>query len=79
MKTEITGEEEDLIFKNRQFIRELNSICETYFDTLSEELSLNENGRDWLFDYINNHQDDIDFLSYLDKFGVRQEALFQKS
>jgi hypothetical protein len=79
MKKEFIGEDEDLIFKNKQFISELQKVETLYFETLCEELKVNEIGKDWVFDYVFNNQDeDMDFLTYLDNYSVDQSTLFKK-
>lgn len=81
MKKEITGEDEDLIYKNLKFIQELTRVKELYFETLVAELGLNKKGEDWLFDYIYNSEYDTseDFPSYLENYGVDQTTIFAKS
>jgi hypothetical protein len=79
MKKEFMGEDEDLIFKNKQFISELQNVETLYFETLCEELKVNDIGKDWVFDYVfNNRDEDMDFLTYLDQYGVDQSTLFKK-
>ena len=81
MKKDLTGEDEDLIFKNFQFVQELTRVQELYFDTLVAELELNEKGEDWLFDYIYNsvYETSEDFPSFLENHGVDQTTIFKKS
>lgn len=78
MKQELTGEDEDMIFKNLVFIRELTEVQEMYFDTMCEELSLNEIGIDWLYDYIHNGDKKEEFPVYLERYGVDQSTIFKK-
>ena len=77
MKNKITGEDEDLIFKNKQFISELTNVQSLYFNTLCEELELNKLGNEHMFDYIFNDNDDIGFDEYLAKYGVNEEDIFE--
>lgn len=68
---EITGEHEDLIWKNKQFIQELTNIQELYFDTLVDEMGLTKRGGEFLFDFIFNHKDEKDsFEEYLEKYAI---------
>lgn len=65
---------EDRIFKDGDFIRELAKVQDLYFEKLVSDLRLNEEGKDWLFDYIHNEDDrSISFDEYLSKFGVSYE------
>ena len=62
---------EDLIYKEREFIREINSIVNTKFEKLVKDLRLDEAGTDWLFDYIYNCDDDtISFDEFLAEAGL---------
>ena len=62
---------EDVIYQERQFIREINSIVNNKFDKLVKDLGLDEAGTDWLFDYIYNCDDEtISFDEYLNEAGL---------
>jgi hypothetical protein len=79
MKKEFTGEDEDMIYANRTFIQKLSDVQNLYFDTMCEELGLNQKGNELLFDYVFNSDDDKeDFLTYLDRYGVDTTTLFVK-
>lgn len=69
---------EDEIFRVKNFINELTKIENAYFDKLAADYNLNEDGKNWLFDYIFNSGDDgekMDFQEYLDKFEVEFNSL----
>jgi hypothetical protein len=62
---------EDVIYQERQFIREINSIVNNKFEKLVKDLRLDEAGTDWLFDYIYNCDDDtISFDEFLNEAGL---------
>ena len=70
-KINISGAAEDSIYKNRQFIQELELIQQTYFETLVEELwpveGLDkEEFTDFLFEYLFNHTEEEGFGEYLE-------------
>lgn len=62
---------EDVIYKEREFIREINEIVNNKFDKLVKDLRLDEAGADWLFDYIYNCEDNsISFDEFLAEAGL---------
>jgi hypothetical protein len=62
---------EDVIYKEREFIREINSIVNGKFEKLVKDLRLDEAGSDWLFDYIYNCDDEtISFDEFLNEAGL---------
>jgi hypothetical protein len=62
---------EDVIYQDRQFIREINEIVNSKFDKLANDLRLDEAGKDWLFDYIYNCDDEsVSFDEYLAEAGL---------
>jgi len=69
---------EDRIFKDKQYINRLQEHIDLVFDHLVHDLGLNEQGKDWLFDYIYNEEHDIDFEEYLDKYDVRYADIIDK-
>jgi hypothetical protein len=62
---------EDVIYKEREFIREINEIVNNKFEKLVKDLRLDEAGSDWLFDYIYNCDDNtISFDEFLNEAGL---------
>ena len=62
---------EDVIYKEREFIREINSIVDNKFNKLVKDLRLDEAGADWLLDYIFNCDDNtISFDEFLAEAGL---------
>jgi hypothetical protein len=62
---------EDVIYQERQFIREINKIVNSKFDKLANDLRLDEAGKDWLFDYIYNcDNESVSFDEYLAEAGI---------
>lgn len=66
----LTGAQEDLIFKTREFIRELSKVQDLYYESLKTELSLNAEVEDFLFDYIYNWDEPITFEEHLEKYNI---------
>ena len=77
MKDKLTGADEDLIFKNKKFIEELSNVQNLYFETLCEDLELNEIGNDYMFDYIFNDHNGIGFDEYIEKYGFKGQDIFE--
>ena len=65
----ITGAQEDLIFKTREFVQELSKVQDLYYNTLKEELNLAKEAEDFLFDYIYNWDEPISFEEHLEKYN----------
>jgi len=63
----------DRIFKDKTFINRLQKNLDDVFEQLSNDLNLNELGKEWLFDYVFNEDDKLDFEEYLEKFGFEYE------
>jgi hypothetical protein len=62
---------DDNIFKVKDFINELSKVQDSYFESLCEELDIEEgNLKDHLFDYVYNEQKMVTFGEYLDGFGL---------
>jgi hypothetical protein len=78
MEKELKGEHEDLIFKNREFIKEIEKVQDLYFKTLVLELGLNEKGEEWLFDYIFNGDLDLSFSEYLADYSIPENHIFKQ-
>jgi len=69
---------EDVIYQEREFIREINSIVNSKFEKLVKDLRLDEAGTDWLFDYIYNCDDDtISFDEFLNEAGLEYSDFVQ--
>lgn len=64
----ITGAQEDLIFKTREFIRELSKVQDLYYESLKAELNLTADVEDFLFDYIYNWDEPVSFEEHLEKY-----------
>ena len=64
---------EDAIFEVKMFFNKLKDVQDDYFERLSNGLQLTEEGKDLLFDYIyniDNESDQIDdFFYYLETLG----------
>lgn len=63
---------EDEIYRVKQFINELSKVQERYFIELVEELQLNDEGENWLFDYIYNSGEEgtiFTFEEYLEDYN----------
>ena len=71
---------EDSIYKVKTFINELQKVQDLYFNRLLDELSLNNIGQDYLFDYIFNCDDPcVDgFSHYLFDFKRNYDEMICK-
>ena len=71
---------DDAINKVKTFINELQKVQDKYFDDLVDELNINEELNDWLFDYIFNEDSDIDlmFTEYLEDVNKKYEDFVKK-
>ena len=57
----------DMIWETKTFLNELQKIIDDRFEDLVKKLGFNEEGTNWLFDYIFNNGGDLDFEEYLEK------------
>ena len=73
---------EDAIFEVKMFFNKLKDVQDDYFERLSKGLNLTEEGKDFLFDYIyniDNENDQIDdFFYYLENLNKNYEDLLNK-
>lgn len=69
---------EDRIAREREFIKRLSDVQTSALERLVVNLGLNEQGADFLFDYIFNCDDpDVDFANYLASLGRKYEEFVQ--
>jgi len=66
---------EDRIFKDKEYINRLQKHIDEVYEKLSLDLRLNDRGKDLLFDYLYNCDEDIEFEDYLDRFGNSYEEI----
>lgn len=68
MKTEYYTPEgdhpDDAIIRVKEFINNLSDVQEQYFNKLVTDLNLNQEGEDWLFDYIYNSGEHGKYLTF---------------
>ena len=73
---------EDAIYEVKMFFNKLKDVQDDYFERLSKGLNLTEEGKDFLFDYIynvDNENDGIDdFFHYLQNINKNYENLIEK-
>ena len=55
---------DDVIFEVKSFLNELSKIQDRYFETLSQDLNLSEEGEGWLFDFIFNSDEEDDKMLF---------------
>jgi hypothetical protein len=61
---------EDRIFRDKEYINRLQKHIDEVFEGLSRDLRMIMEGKDYLFDYIFNEDDnDLEFEDYLNKLG----------
>lgn len=73
---------EDAIYEVKMFFSKLIAVQDDYFERLSKGLQLTEEGKDFLFDYVynvDNEKDNIDdFFHYLETLSKNYEELIEK-
>ena len=73
---------EDAIYEVKMFFNKLKDVQDDYFERLSKGLNLTEEGKDLLFDYIyniDNENDEIDdFAHYLETLNKKYQKLIMK-
>lgn len=67
---------EDRIFKDKEYIKRLQEHIDEVYEELALDLRVNMDGKDYLFDYVFNEDEDIEFEEYINKFGHRYDELF---
>lgn len=70
---------EDRIFKDKEFINRLSEVQNSYFEKLSNDLKLSEEGSNLLFDYVYNEEHDLCFDEWLAKLGINYQSLVNQS
>jgi hypothetical protein len=65
---------EDRIYRDREYIQRLQRHIDSVYELLKSDLRLQDD-IDWLFDYIYNEDENIEFEEYLAKFDVRYDEL----
>lgn len=70
---------EDRIFRDKEYIKRLQNHIDEVYKQLSIDLRLNDEGKEFLFDYLYNEDRDIEFEDYLNNLGYRyNEVAFKK-
>lgn len=68
---------EDRIFRDREYIKRLQKHIDEVYEELARDLRVNMVGKDYLFDYIFNEDDnELEFETYVNKFGHSYSELF---
>lgn len=68
---------EDRIFRDKEYINRLQKHIDEVYEELARDLRVNMDGKDYLFDYIFNEDDnDLEFEEYLNKHGKEYNRLF---
>lgn len=66
---------EDRIFRDKEYINRLQNHIDEVYKQLSLDLRLNDEGREFLFDYLYNEDKDIEFEEYLNNLGYRYDEI----
>jgi hypothetical protein len=66
---------EDRIYRDKEFINRLQSHIDLVYDILAMDLKLNEKGKEWLFDFVYNEEENIEFEDFLAKYNVKYKDL----
>lgn len=70
---------EDRIFRDKEYINRLQKHIDEVYEKLSLDLRLNDEGKEFLFDYLYNEDKGIEFEEYLNNLGYRyDEVAFKK-
>ena len=71
---------EDRIFRDKEYINRLQKHIDEVYEELARDLRVNMEGKDYLFDYVFNEEDNnLEFEDYLHKYGHRyDEMTFRK-
>ena len=70
---------EDRIFRDKEYINRLQKHIDEVYEKLSLDLRLNDEGKEFLFDYLYNEDREIEFEEYLNNLGYRyDEIAFKK-
>lgn len=65
---------EDRIYRDKAYIQRLQTHIDEVYEALEGDLNLKED-QNWLFDYIYNEEDNIEFEDYLSKFKVQYDEI----
>jgi len=67
---------EDRIYRDREYIHRLQKHIDEVYGALERDLNLKTEDN-WLFDYIYNENENIEFEDYLHKFKVQYKDIVQ--
>lgn len=68
---------EDVIYRVKNFVRELANVQDYYFNNLMLSLNLKDEVNDYLFDYVFNEKDYDGFEEYLETLGRKYEDFLE--
>jgi hypothetical protein len=71
---------DDAILKVKEFINELQKVQEKYYNELVDNLNIDDELSDFLFDFIYNESADFDlmFTEYVETFDKKYEDFVKK-
>lgn len=69
LSDQVTGEQEDLVYKTKTFINTLSEVECLWFNSLLAETGFTGEMSEYLHDYVFNCVDEIDFADYLIKMN----------
>lgn len=73
--TRLNEHPEDRIFRDKEYINRLQKHVDEVYEKLALDLRLNDRGKDLLFDYLYNCDEDIEFEDYLDRLGYKYDKI----
>ena len=74
--TRLNEHPEDRIFRDKEYINRLQKHIDEVYEELARDLRLNDECKDYLFDYIfNEMNNDLEFEDYLHKLGHRYDEI----
>jgi len=62
---------EDRTYRDKEYIKRLHEHIDEVYEKLAKDLRFNEKGKEWLFDYIYNEDNDIELEEYLLQRNVK--------
>lgn len=56
---------EDRVYRDKEYVQRLHRHIDEVFEKLAQDLQVNKKGREWLFDYLYNEEENTELEDYL--------------
>jgi hypothetical protein len=66
---------EDRTYRDKEYIKRLHEHIDEVYEKLAKDLRFNEKGREWLFDYLYNEDDNIELEEYLLRRNIQYKEV----